>query len=80
MDPSFDGLQRFEIYQVTSNELKKQIVVGAKDQTFIEETSLLLVFCANPSYPVKKFGKRLNYSQCRTLISQLHMHSLRYLR
>ncbi|HSD05460.1 MAG TPA: nitroreductase family protein [Nitrosopumilaceae archaeon] len=56
--PSSGGLQTFEIYQIKNNKIKQQLVVAAKDQTFIAESPLVLVFCANPLRSVERFGER----------------------
>ncbi len=58
--PSSGGLQTFEIYQVKSRELKDRLAVAAKDQIFLSEAPILLVFCANPSRSVERFGERSN--------------------
>lgn len=58
MAPSSGGLQTFEIYNVKKDEIKKQIAIAAKDQAFIGEASLLLIFCTNPSRSIEKFGER----------------------
>jgi nitroreductase len=60
MAPSAAGLQSFEIYQVKNKEIKKNLVSAAKDQVFISEAPLLLVFCANPTRSVDRFGERSN--------------------
>ena len=56
--PSSGGLQTFEIYQIKNKETKERLVSAAKDQTFIAQAPLLLVFCANPSRSVERFGER----------------------
>jgi len=60
MAPSAAGLQAFEIYQVKNKEIKKSLVGAARDQIFISEAPLLLVFCANPTRSVERFGERSN--------------------
>ena len=60
MAPSAAGLQAFEIYQVKNKEIKKSLVGAAMDQVFISEAPLLLVFCANPTRSVERFGERSN--------------------
>jgi nitroreductase len=57
MAPSSGGLQTFEIYQI-KNENLKRLVRASNDQTFISEAPLVLVFCANPSRSVQRFGER----------------------
>lgn len=56
--PSSGGLQTFEIYKVESRERRSKLVAAAKDQAFVADAPLLLVFCANPSRSVHKFGER----------------------
>ncbi|MDE1832728.1 MAG: nitroreductase family protein [Thaumarchaeota archaeon] len=56
--PSSGGLQTFEIYQIRNREMKEKLVSAAKDQTFVAQAPLLLVFCANPSRSVERFGER----------------------
>ncbi len=56
--PSSGGLQTFEIYQVENKQKRKQLSAAAKDQTFVAQAPLLLVFCANPSRSVERFGKK----------------------
>ena len=60
MAPSAAGLQSFEIYQVKNSEIKKRLVSAARDQVFISEAPILLVFCANPRRSVERFGERSN--------------------
>jgi nitroreductase len=60
MAPSSGGLQTFEIYQVKNKEMKKKLVGATKDQIFVSEAPTLLVFCANPSRSVERFGERSN--------------------
>jgi nitroreductase len=56
--PSSGGLQTFEIYAVENHEKKRRLVAAARDQAFIADAPLLLVFCANPSRSVHKYGER----------------------
>lgn len=56
--PSSGGLQTFEIHQIKNKEMKERLVSAAKDQTFIAQAPLLLVFCSNPSRSVERFGER----------------------
>ncbi len=56
--PSSGGLQTFEIYQVKNREIKEKLVSAAKDQTFVAQAPLLLIFCANPLRSVERFGER----------------------
>ena len=56
--PSSGGLQTFEIYQIRNKKIKERLVSAAKDQTFIAQAPLVLVFCANPLRSVERFGER----------------------
>jgi nitroreductase len=56
--PSAGGLQTFEIYKIKNEEIKKQLVTAANDQAFISEAPLVLVFCADASRSVERFGER----------------------
>jgi nitroreductase len=38
--------------------MKEKLVSAAKDRTFVAQAPLLLVFCANPSRSVERFGER----------------------
>jgi nitroreductase len=56
--PSSGGLQTFEIYRVKNREMREKLVSAAKDQALVAQAPLLLVFCANPSRSVERFGER----------------------
>jgi len=56
--PSSGGLQTYEIYRVKNREMREKIVSAAKDQALVAQAPLLLVFCANPSRSVERFGER----------------------
>lgn len=56
--PSSGGLQTFEIYRVKNREMREKLVSAAKDQALVAQAQLLLVFCANPSRSVERFGER----------------------
>lgn len=58
MTPSSGGFQSFEIYRVTSQETKERLVPAARDQAFIADAPLVLVFCANPARSDFKYGER----------------------
>lgn len=60
MAPSSGGLQTFEIYQVKNKQARKDLVAAAHDQIFLSEAPALLVFCANPSRSIEKYGERSN--------------------
>lgn len=81
MAPSSGGLQTFEIYQVKNKEMREKLVAVAKDQTFLAEAPLLLVFCANPLRSVERFGKRselfsVQDASIATAYAQLTVHVL----
>jgi nitroreductase len=56
--PSSGGLQTFEIYKVESRERRSKLVAAARDQVFVADAPLLLVFCANSSRSGHKYGER----------------------
>jgi nitroreductase len=56
--PSAGGLQTFEIYQIKNEDVKKRLVTAANDQAFISEAPLVLVFCADASRSIERFGDR----------------------
>jgi nitroreductase len=56
--PSSGGLQTYEIYRIDNADKKKALVSAAMDQAFIAEAPLVLVFCANASRSVHKYGER----------------------
>ena len=79
--PSSGGLQTFEIYQIKNPEIKERLVAAAKDQTFIAQAPLVLVFCANPSRSVERFGERSQFFSVQdatiaTAYAQLAVHAL----
>jgi len=79
--PSSGGLQTFEIYQVKNKEMKERLVLAAKDQTLISQAPLLLVFCANPSRSVERFGERSQFFSVQdatiaAAYAQLTIHAL----
>ncbi len=56
--PSAGNLQAYEIFIVTTPEMRHQLAVASLDQGFIEQAPLALVFCANPRRSVGKYGQR----------------------
>jgi nitroreductase len=58
LSPSSGGLQTFEIYHIKDKKIKERLVLAARDQTFISQAPLVLVFCANPSLSVDRYGER----------------------
>jgi nitroreductase len=79
--PSSGGLQTFEIYLIKSRELKEKLSLAARDQTFVSKAPLLLVFCANPSRSVERFGERsrlfsIQDATIAAAYAQLTVHAL----
>ncbi len=79
--PSSGGLQTFEIYQIKNMEMKEKLASAAKDQTFVAQSPLLLVFCANPSRSVERFGDRsqlfsVQDATIATAYAQLTLHAM----
>ncbi|MFZ0183330.1 MAG: nitroreductase family protein [Nitrosotalea sp.] len=79
--PSSGGLQTFEIYHIKNKEIKERLVLAAKDQTLIAQAPLLLVFCANPSRSVERFGERSKFFSVQdttiaAAYAQLTVHAL----
>lgn len=79
--PSSGGLQTFEIYQIRKKEMKERLVSAAKDQTFIAQAPLVLIFCANSSRSVERFGERsqlfsVQDATIAAAYAQLTVHSL----
>jgi nitroreductase len=79
--PSSGGLQTFEIYHIKNKEIKKSLVLAAKDQALITQAPLLLVFCANPSRSVERFGERSQFFSIQdatiaAAYAQLTIHAL----
>ena len=79
--PSSGGLQTFEIYYTQNKEIKEKLVLATKDQTFIAQAPLVLVFCANPSRSVERFGERsklfsVQDATIATAYAQLTVHAL----
>lgn len=75
MAPSSGGLQTFEIYRVDGQEKKTWLAAAAKDQPFVAEAPLLLVFCANASRSVQRFGERSQLFSIRMPPFLQHTHS-----
>jgi len=55
--PSAGNLQAYEIYQVTEPRVRAALARAA-DQSFIAESPVTLVFCANPGRAARKYGAR----------------------
>lgn len=55
--PSAGNLQAYQVYSVTDEKLKKELVKAALNQEFIAQAPIVLVFCA-VAQRSKKYGKR----------------------
>lgn len=55
--PSAGNLQAYQVYLVTDQSLKKQLVKAALDQEFIAQAPVVLVFCTDPDRS-RKYGER----------------------
>jgi nitroreductase len=56
--PSAGNLQGYEIYIVRKIEQRKAVVKAARDQEFLAEAPVVLIFCANPERVVEKYQER----------------------
>jgi nitroreductase len=56
--PSAGNVQGYEIYVVRKLEQRQALVKAAWDQGFLAEAPVVLIFCANPSRSVEKYGDR----------------------
>lgn len=56
--PSAGNKQGYEIYLVRREADRKALVRAARDQEFIAEAPLTLVFCANPARSAARYGQR----------------------
>ena len=56
--PSAGNLQGYEIYVVRKLEQRRALVKAARDQEFLAEAPVVLVFCANPPRSAVKYGER----------------------
>ena len=56
--PSAGNLQAREFILVTDPELKRKLCEAALDQTFIEETPIDIVVCANEVRSAQRYGER----------------------
>lgn len=56
--PSAGDLQAYKIFVVSNKEKKKQLSNAAKDQAFIADAPICLVFCSNPEISEHQFGER----------------------
>lgn len=55
---SAGNLQSYKIFVVTKKDDKRNLTTSAFDQKFIEDASILLVFCADLKTSAKEYGKR----------------------
>ncbi|TBR06888.1 MAG: nitroreductase [Candidatus Nitrosotenuis sp.] len=56
--PSAGNLQSYQIFVVSKKEDKKRLAVAAHGQDFIERSSTVFVFCADPNTSAREYGKR----------------------
>jgi nitroreductase len=55
---SAGNLQSYQIFVVVKKNAKHKLVKAAHDQSFIEDASVVFVFCANPQNSAQEYGKR----------------------
>ncbi len=79
---SAGNLQSYQIFVVTKKEDKKRLAVAAHGQDFIENASVVFVFCADPVTSASEYGKRGEDLYCiqdatiACTYAQLAAHSL----
>jgi nitroreductase len=79
---SAGNLQSYQIFVITKKDLKKKLAAAAHDQIFIEDASVVFVFCADPQSSAKEYGKRgeelysLQDATIACTYAQLAAHSL----
>jgi nitroreductase len=56
--PSAGNLQAYEVYLVRDMERKAALVKAARDQEFLAQAPVVMVFCAHPALSVRKYGVR----------------------
>jgi nitroreductase len=56
--PSAGNLQAYEVFIVTKIELRQALVKAAREQEFLAEAPMVLVFCANPLRAKERYGRR----------------------
>lgn len=56
--PSAGNIQPWEFIIVSNTEIKHKLSIAALDQTFIEETPIIVVVCANEKYSERGYGNR----------------------
>lgn len=55
---SAGNLQSYQIFVVSKNKDKKRLATAAHGQNFIENSSAVFVFCADPATAASEYGKR----------------------
>jgi len=55
---SAGNLQSYQIFVVSKKEDKKRLAAAAHGQSFIENSSAVFVFCADPAASASEYGKR----------------------
>ncbi|QLH08268.1 nitroreductase family protein [Candidatus Nitrosotenuis sp. DW1] len=79
---SAGNLQSYQIFVITKKEDKKRLAVAAHEQNFIENASVVFVFCADPVTSAGEYGKRGEDLYCiqdatiACTYAQLAAHSL----
>jgi len=56
--PSAGNLQAYEIYLVRNASVRKELARASLRQDFVASAPIALVFCANPSRAVARYGQR----------------------
>ena len=56
--PSAGNMQCYEIYKVTGKKLRFDLARAAREQLFLANAPVILVFCANPQRTEPRYGKR----------------------
>ncbi len=62
--PSAGNLQAYEIFVVTSPEIKKKLSVAVGNQPCVTEAPVVLVFCAHPKLSAVRYGSRGEQLYC----------------
>lgn len=56
--PSAGNRQAYEIYRVCSPETRRLLSIAARDQEFIAQAPVTLVFCTHPQRNADRYGER----------------------
>ena len=56
--PSAGNLQSYQIFVISKKEDKERLAVAAHGQNFLENASVVFVFCAEPTVSAGEYGKR----------------------